>query len=135
MRPVYRLDPASDLDARLGHASGWTLIPLRIPTGWSVRWNGLEARRLATGEVEINDSQDLLWVTKLPPPREGYSSDRGSPWRELHLDAGWYGDRFRVVVLDPDWDHVSARFETADPAELVRRIEEWLIRPPDGGAA
>ena len=42
----------------------WELVPLRIPTGWHVRWNGIEARRLSDGRFEVNDSQDLFWATR-----------------------------------------------------------------------
>jgi hypothetical protein len=90
---------------------------------WAVRWNGLEARRLDSREVELNDAEDLLWIAKLPPPPDCgvYSTEPSSPWRELHVDVGWYRGKFRVVLLDPSWadkvlddeDHGGRRNEDA----------------------
>ena len=66
----------------------WELVPLRIPGGWAVRHNGLDARRLADGRLEANDSEDLLWLVKLPPPDgSAYRPGADSGWREIHLDT------------------------------------------------
>jgi hypothetical protein len=111
----------------------WELVPLRIPGGWAVRHNGLDARRLADGRLDANDSEDLLWLVKLPPPDgAAYRPGAQSPWREIHLDAGFYRTEYRVVLLDPDWDHILASFSTADLAELVACIEKWLQHAPLG---
>ncbi len=110
----------------------WELLPLRIPTGWGVRWNGLMARRLADGRLEVSDSEDLLWLVTLPPSRGVYESGPGGAWRELSLDAGWYRNTFRVVLLDPDWDHVLASFSTPRISELLVCIEKWVITAPHG---
>lgn len=99
----------------------WTLIPLRIPGGWVIHHNGVDARLLADGRIEVNDSEDLLWVSTL----------RG---RELHLDLGWYRECFRLVLLAPDWDNVARSFETTDLHEIVCTLEAWLLRP-EGGAS
>ncbi|MFY0532329.1 hypothetical protein [Nannocystis pusilla] len=110
----------------------WQLIPLRIPAGWAVRQNGLDARRLPDGSLEINDSEDLLWLVKLPPPDGEYRPGADSPGRELHLDAGFYRTAYRVDLLDPDWDHVLASFATESFTELLACIEKWLMDAPLG---
>lgn len=110
----------------------WTLIPLRVPTGWGVRWNGLSARRLPDGQIEANDSEDLLWLVKLPPVGRDHDADPRSPWREIHLDAGFYRDTYRVVVLDPDWEHILASYSTPSLAALVACVEKWLFEAPSG---
>jgi len=109
----------------------WLLFPLRIPGGWAVRHNGLDAEVDEHGQVlRVNDSEDLLWLVKLPPPdTQRYETAPESRWREIHLDAGWYRDRFRVVLLDPDWDHVRKSAETSDVQELIRIVEAWLVDP------
>src|SRR5262245_3038272 len=130
--PVFRLPDGSPLNNRIGSTMGSENIPLRIPTGWSVRWNGFDAQRLPGGELDISDSQDILWLTKLPPPNGEYEKDKASPWREIHLDMGWYNSTFRIVLLDPDWEHVARSFETDDLEVLVAVIERWLLRAPNG---
>lgn len=133
MDPVFTLVPGGALDRRLDAGPDWALVPLRIPTGWSVRWNGFDARRLASGQVVFSDSEDLLWLTTLPPPGGAPgSTDPASRWREQHLDLGWYRDHFRLVHLDPDWDHVAHTFETVDPEALLARLERWLLRVSAG---
>lgn len=96
----------------------WELVPLRIPTGWDVRWNGVEARRLPSGEFEVNDSQDLFWAVRMHP-------------RELHVDGGYYetdaGGVFRICVLDPDWDHVADTYETFVFDDFVAKLEQRLL--------
>lgn len=123
--PVFQCAPGSSLAASIGPA--WALVPLRIPTGWAIRWNSITARARPSGQIEANDSEDLFWAVKLPPnAANGYETDPTSPWREIHVDAGWYRDRFRIVMLDPDWDHVRHRYETRDLEAFVRALEDWL---------
>lgn len=130
--PRFRGTPGSRLAASVGPT--WTLIPLRIPTGWAIRWNTILARMLPTGEIEANDSEDLLWAVKLPPPDTPvYSTEPTSPWREIHVDVGWYRDHFRIVMLDPDWDNVRRSYRTPELEELVLTLEDWLMQIGDHG--
>jgi len=120
------MTPVASRNPHLGPK--WTLIPLRIPTGYAVRWNSLEARRIDADHVEVNDSEDLLWIEKLPPPDgRPYELDATSPWRKLVVDVGWYRTCFRIAVLDPDWSATAATFETTDLDVLVSTIESWLV--------
>jgi hypothetical protein len=130
--PVFRCMPGSRL---AGVGPKWELVPLRIPTGWGVRWNTIVARARGAMEVEFNDSEDLFWAVKLPAPgSKEYSPDPTSLWREIHVDGGWYRDRFRIVMLDPDWDHVARSYETDSAEEFVRALEEWLVQIANDGA-
>lgn len=107
----------------------WGLLPLRVPAGWHVISNALDARRLPDGRVEANDSQDLYWARTLAPPwlhAEQGAETSNLRVREIHLDVGWYVFGFRVVVLAPDWDHVHATYTTADLDDLVATIEKWM---------
>ena len=93
-------------------------MPLRIPTGWSVRWNGFfEAEHPSCVE-----SQDLLWV-------EQVDSSTGQA-RGPFVDLGWYGGRddgkFRLVMLDGDWSRELARFESRERGKVVEILESWL---------
>ncbi|MCB9686387.1 MAG: hypothetical protein H6738_14970 [Alphaproteobacteria bacterium] len=108
----------------------WALLPFRVPSGWWVRHNGLSARFVDGRMVEVNDSEDLLWLQQpVPPERRGRDG-----WRELTVDLGWYRDHFRLVLLEPDWDHVVASFDTIDVHEAIAVLEVWLERPPVGNA-
>ncbi|MDC0722780.1 hypothetical protein [Nannocystis bainbridge] len=113
----------------------WHLVPLRIPSGWAVRHNALLARRLPDGSLDINDSEDLLWLVRLPPLDGAYPPGPDDPARELHLDAGFYRTGYRLVLLDPDWDHQLASFATDSFAELLACIENWLDHAPLGDLA
>jgi hypothetical protein len=129
--PVFRCSPGSRFE-QVG--AKWELVPLRVPTGWAVRWNTIMARATGSGELEFNDSEDLFWAVKLPAPdSKEYSPDPTSRWREIHVDGGWYRDHFRVVMLDPDWDHVARSYETDSAEEFVRTLEEWLLQIANDG--
>lgn len=105
----------------------WTLVPLRIPTGWGIRWNTLVGRTLESGETEVNDSEDLFWAVKLPRPDSWvHDTDPTSPWREIQVDVGWYRDHFRIVMLDPSRENVRHSYTTVDVVDLVDTLESWL---------
>ncbi|MDI1482713.1 hypothetical protein [Polyangium sp. y55x31] len=131
-KPTFQLSPGSPRAA--GIEAVWSLLPLKIPTGWAIRSNTIIARKLPSGEVQTNDSEDLFWAVKLPSPSTHvYSTDPASQWREIHVDAGWYRDHFRIVVLDPDWDHVRHTFSTASLEEFLHRLEAWLLEIANDG--
>lgn len=124
--PRFSLPDDSPLRAGLGPR--WRLLPLRIPGGWAVHQHGIDARLLPSGEVETNDSEDLFWARKLPPPNtERYEVEPDHVWRKIQVDVGWYRDHYRMVMLDPDWDHVSHRFTTTSLEEIVVALERWLV--------
>lgn len=124
-RLFFRL-PAETVAAwRIG--ASWETLPLRVPTGWAIRWNGVSARLCPSGEVEFNESEDLFLATKLPPPStDCYETEPGSYWRKISVDGGWYRDHFALKMLDPDFGHVRHRFATADPVEFLLTLERWL---------
>ena len=125
--PVFAVPPGSAVSALIASAE-WATIPLRIPTRWTVQHNGFYARRLESGQVETNDSEDLLWLSRLAPA--WLDEDERAAWRVVSVDVGWYRDTYAAVVLDPDWDHVAAELRTTDLGLLVATIEGWMERPP-----
>lgn len=130
--PTFRFEAGSRLASSIG--SKWTLVPLRIPGGWGVRHNGIDARALPSGEIECNDSEDLFWAVKLPPPNsQTYATDPASPWREMGIDGGWYRDHFRLVMLDPDWDNVRRSYRTPSFEDFITTLETWLLEIPAHG--
>ncbi|MFD0592197.1 hypothetical protein ACFQZ4_06195 [Catellatospora coxensis] len=110
MDAIFRLPPRSPLAATI--TEDWELLPLRVPMGWNVVYNTLSVRRLPDGSVEANDSEDLYWARTVRPPwltEQEALRQGGLPAREINIDAGWYHScGFRIVVLDPDWDHERA---------------------------
>ncbi|MEU5306035.1 hypothetical protein ACH4YO_39565 [Streptomyces noursei] len=128
MNPIFQLPPNSPLTAAV--FEDWGLLPLRVPAGWHVIHNALEARRLPDGRVQANDSQDLYWARTAPPPwltGQEVAEKGGLRAREINIDAGWYdGYGFRVVVLDPDWEHERASHTTSDLDDFVTTLEGWM---------
>lgn len=124
MDPIFRLPPDSPLAAAV--SEDWGLLPLRVPAGWSVTYNQLSARRLPDGRVEANDSEDLYWARTTSPP--WMTAERGGlQAREINIDVGWYGGHgFRIVVLDPDWEHEQNSYTTPDLDKLVTTLETWM---------
>ncbi|MFD5315549.1 hypothetical protein [Streptomyces sp. NPDC127098] len=124
MDPIFRLPPDSPL--AMAVSEKWALVPLRIPAGWHVIHNTLDVRLLPDGRIEANDSEDLYWARTATPPW-ATAGLGGPPSREINVDAGWYGGHgFRVVVLDPDWDHQRASHTTPDLEEFVATLERWM---------
>ncbi|MFD1536230.1 hypothetical protein [Nonomuraea guangzhouensis] len=128
MDPIFQLPPNSPLVAAV--SEDWGLLPLRVPAGWNVIYNALEARRLPDGRVEANDSEDLYWARTAPPPwltEQEVTEKDGLRAREINIDAGWYnGYGLHVVVLDPDWDHERASYTMSDLDKFVATLEEWM---------
>ncbi|MGP3990837.1 hypothetical protein [Streptomyces sp. 3N207] len=128
MDPIFQLPPNSPLATAV--SEDWDLLPLRVPAGWNVIYNTLEARRLPDGRVQAYDSEDLYWARTAPTPwrtAEEVAEEGGLRAREINIDAGWYdGAGFRVVVLDPDWDHERASYTTPDLDEFVGTLEGWM---------
>jgi hypothetical protein len=128
MDPIFRLPPKSPLATAV--SEDWGLIPLRVPAGWTVIHNALEARRLPDERVEANDSEDLYWARIAPAPwltAEEVAENGGLRAREINIDVGWYdGYGFRVVVFEVDWDHQRASYTTPALDELVTTLEGWM---------
>ena len=128
MSRIFEVPPDSRLAAAI--TEDWGLLPLRVPAGWNVVYNALEVRRLPDGTVEANDSEDLYWARTSPPPwlsAQEVAEKGGLRSREITIDAGWYGScGFRVVVLDPGWEHERASHATSDLDEFVATLEAWM---------
>ncbi len=44
------------------------------------------------------------------------------------LDLGWYGDRYRVVLIDGDWDHPLEVIERPNLTESISAFREIAAR-------
>jgi hypothetical protein len=91
---------------------GRRLVPLRVPSGWTVVFNAFseidDPRSLTDAERQAHLAQDLLQL------RAG----------DLILDLGWTpeGDaagRYRLELVRGDWDDVLLRLEHPS-AEFMR---------------
>lgn len=93
-------------------------MPLRIPTGFCVRWNAL----FEAEHPSVDESEDLLWLQEV----DAATGDA----RTRFIDLGWYGNRasgtFRLAMLDGDWSKELRRFESTDRASVVAELERWL---------
>ncbi|TNM33512.1 hypothetical protein [Streptomyces sedi] len=94
--------------------------------------NALWAARLPDGRVEVNDSEDLYWACTAPLPfltdeeRKERAGTGDLRCGEINIDAGWYTDSFRIVVLDPGWDEVRASHATSGFVSFVGTLETWM---------
>ena len=99
------------------------LVALRVPTGWSVCWNGLFED---DDDPSCAPSEDLLWLAAIDVATGARTG--------VFVDLGWYGSRvegtFRMSMLDGDWDHELARFESRERAAVIATLERWLTHPP-----
>jgi hypothetical protein len=95
------------------------LVPLRIPSGWTVVFNAFveieDARALDEAEREALLSQDLLQL------RAG----------DLILDLGWgpegdAGGRYRLELARGDWDETLLRLEHPSAALMRDAIDLCL---------
>ena len=103
-----------------------SLQPLRIPAGWTVRWNELRTTDPQTLDAGDRDwwrfSEDLL---QLEHEHTG-----------LLLDVGWYpeaspgGAYTLLLIRGTDWNSPLARFRTRSLETLAARVEETLANPP-----
>lgn len=105
---------------RLAPMNDDTLRPLRIPSGWCVRHNGL----FAIEDSRWAPSEDLLWL-------EEVDVVTGAPTGRF-LGLGWYGGldegTYRLVMMKDDWAHELERHEARDREAIVRVLEAWLAR-------
>ncbi|HLL05052.1 MAG TPA: hypothetical protein VK539_30985 [Myxococcaceae bacterium] len=99
--------------------------PLRIPGGWNVEHN--ELRQLEPSQLSEGDPLWGFFTEDLMQLRAA----RGG----VLLDVGWYPDgdpkgSFQALLIrDQDWDHPLREFEARTLPDLVRQLEEWLLRP------
>jgi hypothetical protein len=86
------------------------LIPLRIPSGWVVRFNNFAdlPGDIGAGERAAYLSQDLLAIRSTAPA--------GAPAAGWELDVGWHPDgdpagAYRLTLIDSD-GREAARLES-----------------------
>lgn len=111
------------------------LQPLRIPGGWTVLYNKLEAV-----EPEKLPPEDRIWLFAFTEDILHIYKDLGTRRRRqrLAIDLGWYPDgepsgSFRLAaVLDNDWEHPLLTFSSRSRKEVVDTLEMWLFREFSG---
>ncbi len=97
----------------------YQLQPMRIQTGWTVRWNDFTEYDMALHGPEdaFELHEDLLQL---------YHERTG-----LTIDLGWYpsydpeGHYLLLLVKDQNWERPLERVETRAKAEVIARVEKW----------
>lgn len=87
------------------------LLSIQVPEGWRLDYHTLfdEDPEFIEG-VCTNLTEDLLQLTRGP----------------LIIDAGFYRDRYRVVLVrEGDWDHPIRQRDCQDRWEVVALVEDW----------
>jgi hypothetical protein len=107
------------------------LIPLRIPSGWEVRFNNFVELPgdLGARERAAYLSQDLLSIRSTAP--------EGAPTAGWELDLGWHPDGdpagvYRLTLIDPD-GRPAARLESVY-AEVARDAVAVCLNRVNEGA-
>ena len=96
------------------------LQPLRLQTGWAVRWNDFSEYNMAVHGPEdaFELHEDLLQL---------FHEKTG-----LTIDLGWYpsydpeGHYLLLLVKDCGWDRPLEMVETRSKAVVISSIEKWV---------
>lgn len=112
------------------------LVPLRIPTGWTIAWNVF---------TEVNPEEFLIEDYE---HRWEFNEDlfqfENQKYKKI-LDLGWYPEfdprgRYRLVLLGQheeeqesywDWTKPLVNFETRSITEIIIKTEEILKQISD----
>ena len=114
-----------------------TLHPLRVPSGWEVRWNVFYERELTQDAIESSlfvDSERLFWAVH-PKRRFGLSME----WQREPEPLGNFclsvlyspyqltpqGRHFKVSPLEFDAEPVF-QFKAQSQSAMAQKIDEWL---------
>ena len=101
------------------------LQPLRIPGGWTILFNKLEAV-----EPEELPPEDQRWLFAFTEDILFLYADS----QRLGIDLGWYPDgdpkgRFRLqAILDGSWETPLLEFSSRSKKDVVERLEAWLFQ-------
>ena len=98
----------------------YELQPLRIQTGWAVRWNDFTEYDITVHRPEdtFELHEDLLQL---------FHEKTG-----LTIDLGWYpsydpeGHYLLLLVRDCGWDRPLEAVKTRSKAEIITHIEKWM---------
>ncbi|MFF0434366.1 hypothetical protein ACFYU9_19315 [Streptomyces sp. NPDC004327] len=113
------------------------LMPLRIPAGWAVIFNGFvefpEDDPPSREETESYRGEDILSIQQIVFTGEGWSVDTAS-W---FVDLGWYpgGDplgSYRLCLVGDGWGDVKIRFEHRSCYVIQRALNRILRMVSDG---
>lgn len=117
------------------------LRPLRVPAGWTIRWNTFFEEELNTPEIaEFSPlgGRDLFFAVRETSRRaidvEFYLEQRDPVVGEYRLQVlKFVDDQFanstpNGVDAILDWDSPTYTFETSSAIELARKLDECLSR-------
>lgn len=97
-------------------------MPLRVPIGWAILWNGL----FEAAHPTCRESEDILYIHQIDVVTKALT--------DVFIDLGWYGSGetacFRLRMLRGGWDHELRRFESPDRHAIVAELERWMHAPP-----
>ena len=105
----------------------YSLVPLRIPTGWAVVFNNFwEIKPLIEEGKLVNTSdftQDHLVIERVVP--------KGTNSPPYVLDLGWYPEedlngQYRLVLTNRNSNEVLKKFESSDYEKISEAIGQWL---------
>lgn len=103
------------------------LVPLRIPTGWSVVFNKFwEVDPIVENEKLVNYSDftdNLLTISRVVPV--------DMSWPRFIIDLGWHPPEtpqgfYRLTLIQGDYNSVLKEYETASRDDMRLKIEHWL---------
>jgi len=131
-----------DADATQQKPAEPTLHPLRVPSGWEIRWNVFYERELTEEAIAcgiFGNDETLLWAVH-PKRRFGLYMD----WQPEPGLLGCFclsvlyapyqltpqGRYFKASPLEFSAEPVG-QFKTQSHSVMAQKIEEWLMRCPE----
>ncbi len=106
------------------------LQPLRIPIGWTVKYNKL--KNIEPNELEHDDKSWLFDLTEYILHLELIHKNKLKD-KSIRIDLGWYPDgdingSFKAVaIVDKNWERPILEYSTRSKKKIVEVIEKWLF--------
>ncbi len=103
------------------------LVPLRVPTGWAIKFNKFwEIKPFIENGSFVNSedfSEDLLSIERICPDN--------SNWPCFILDLGWYPAEdyygyYKLDLIKGSSDNILRTFEAKNYNDIRETIEQWL---------